>query len=493
MSHSQKTIDWEVVIGLEIHAELNTKTKLFSRAPNHFGDEPNTNITEICTGQPGSLPILNKEAVRKAVQLGCAVRGEIAKWSQFDRKSYFYPDLPRNFQITQYTHPIISGGTVIAELEGREIAFALDRIHLEDDTGTMKHFSRFVGVDYNRSGVPLVEIVSKPCMHSAKEAVAYAMAIKAILQYLDVSDCNMDEGSLRMDANVSIRPRGDTTLRTKTEIKNVNSFSNMEMAIGLEIARQKAAYEAHPHLPYEEVIHQETYRWDPSQKNIILMRKKEYAADYRYFPEPDLVPIILTDAYIEEIRKKLPELPLQRERRYVYDLGLHPDLAFFLVSEKTVADYFERALPECVNPRSLCNWILIEFGGRLKESGKTLVETGIPPSSIAQLVNKIEKGSITGKIGKKIADELLSNPELTVDAIIAKNPNYQPLVDEKVLEKYVDEVIRVQKQSIRDYLGGRDRAFGFLVGQVMKLSHGKASPEHVNRLLKEKIAQWQDF
>ncbi len=401
---------WETVIGLEIHAELNTRSKLFSVAPNRFGDEPNTNITEVCTGQPGALPVLNKEAVKKAVQLGCALNAKVAKFSKFDRKSYFYPDSPRNFQITQYDQPIVIGGVVVAELEGEEKSFQVNRVHLEDDAGMLKHFSNFAGVDYNRAGVPLVEIVSEPCIHSAKEAVAYAMAVKAILQYIDASDCNMEEGSLRIDANISVRPAGEKGLRNKIEIKNMNSFSNMEMAIEAEIKRQIREYTNQPDKPHSEIIQQATYRWDPESKGTVLMRRKETADDYRYFPEPDLVPIMLTEAYIEEIRSALPELPLQRLRRYIKELALAPDAAFLMTSDKAIADYFEEGLKSCRNARSLCNWMVVEFAGRLKESGKTLLTLGIPPEQLAKLVNMIDRGTITGRIAKQVADEMVLHP-----------------------------------------------------------------------------------
>lgn len=484
MSHHP---EWEAVIGLEIHTELNTKSKLFSVAPNRFGDEPNTNITEVCTGQPGALPVLNKEAVRKAVQFGCAINAKIAKFSKFDRKSYFYPDSPRNFQITQYDEPIIIGGTVIAEVDGEEKEFYINRVHLEDDAGMLKHFTNFAGVDYNRAGVPLIEIVSEPCIHTPQEAVAYCMAVKAILQYIDASDCNMEEGSLRVDANVSVRPKGETNLRNKIEIKNMNSFSNMEMALEAEIKRQVKEYLNHPHTPIKEVIQQSTYRWDPEKKETVLMRRKEHADDYRYFPEPDLVPIILTDAYIEEIRSKLPELPLERERRYVQELELSPHNAFVLTSDKPLADYFEQALKVCSNARSLCNWIIVEFTGRLKDTGKSLVDLGIPAVHIGKLVNMIETGKITGKIAKSVADDMVANPGKDSEEIVSENPDYQPVHDIKEIEMLVDKVIAENGQSVADYKAGRDKAFGFLVGQVMKLSRGKASPQIVNDLLKQKI------
>lgn len=478
---------WETIIGLEIHAELNTKSKLFSSAANHFGDEPNTNITEVCTGQPGSLPVLNEEAVRKAVQFGCAINAKIAKFSMFDRKSYFYPDSPRNFQITQYSHPIVIGGQVVAEVEGKEKTFGIDHVHLEDDAGMLKHFPTFAGVDYNRAGVPLIEIVSLPCMHSPKEAVAYSMAVRAILQYLDVCDGNMEEGSLRIDANISVRVKGEKGFRNKIEIKNMNSFSNMEMALEAEIKRQIREYTLHAAKPAAEVITQATYRWDPEKKETVLMRRKERAEDYRYFPEPDLQPVILDDVYIDEIRSCLPELPLQRERRYASELGLAPHQAFQLTSDKRTADYFEQALKECPNARVLCNWILVEFAGRFKDSGKDLAASGIPARHLAELVNMIDKGTITGKIAKAVADDMFVSPAKTPKEIVAANPDYSPLHDLSQIERYVDEVLAANAQSVTDFHAGRDRAFAFLVGQVMKLSKGKASPQIVNDLLKQKM------
>lgn len=487
MSHSGSSIEshWETVIGLEIHAELNTKSKLFSVAPNRFGDEPNTNITEVCTGQPGTLPVLNKEAVRKAVQLGCAINGKISKFSKFDRKSYFYPDSPRNFQITQYDEPIISGGTVIAEVEGEEKAFAINRVHLEDDAGMLKHFSTFTGVDYNRAGVPLVEIVSEPCIHSAIDAVAYAMAVKAILQYIDASDCNMEEGSLRIDANISVRPKGEKGLRNKIEIKNMNSFANMQMAIESEIKRQIHDYTLHSQIAPSEVIKPSTFRWDPEKKQTVLMRTKECADDYRYFPEPDLPPILLSESYIEEIRESLPELPLQRERRYIFNLNLSPDSAFFLASDKPTSDYFEECLKGCPNARSLCNWIIVEFAGRFKETDKSLLSSGIKPEQVAKLVNMIDTGVITGKIAKSVADEMVSHPDKDCEQIVNENPDYRPVHDLEEIQALVTKVVAEHPQSVADYRAGRDKAFGFLVGQVMKLSKGKASPQIVNELLKK--------
>lgn len=482
-----KNTAWETVIGLEIHAELNTKSKLFSVAPNRFGDEPNANITEVCTGQPGALPVLNKDAVRKAVQFGCAINAQVAKFSRFDRKSYFYPDSPRNFQITQFQEPIIMGGVVIAEVDGKEHEFAVNRVHLEDDAGMLKHFTNFAGVDYNRAGVPLIEIVSEPCMSSTRQAVAYAMAVKAILQYIDASDCNMEEGSLRIDANISVRPVGEKKLRNKSEIKNMNSFSNMEMALDSEIKRQIHEYNQNPDVPPHEVIKQSTYRWDPEKKQTVLMRTKEYAEDYRYFPEPDLVPIVLTDAYIDDIRSSLPELPLQRERRYVSELGLSTHTAFLMTSDKPLADYFEEALKVCSNARNVANWILVEFAGRFKDTGKNMLTSGISAQQLGKLVNMIDQGVITGKIAKSVADDMLAHPGKDCEQIVAENPDYRPVHDQTEIARLVDQVVAEHPQSVADFKAGRDRAFGFLVGQIMKLSRGKASPQVVNDLLKERM------
>lgn len=481
--------DWEPIIGLEIHAELNTKSKLFSSDANRFGDEPNTNISEVSTAQPGSLPVLNKEAVKKAVQFGLSIGAHINLISQFDRKSYFYPDNPRNFQITQYETPIIIGGSVVAVVDGAEKEFQITRAHIEDDSGMLKHFTNFAGVDYNRAGVPLIEIVSEPCMRTPKDASAYAMAIKAILEYIDASDCNMEEGSLRFDVNVSVRKKGEKEFRNKIEIKNMNSFSNLELAISHEIFRQIKAYEENPTMDPKEVITQATHRWDPDKGETVLMRKKEYADDYRYFPEPDLLPLVLSQSYVDDIRKTLPELPLQKEKRYVESLGLAVHQAFFLASDKKLADYFEACLKTCSNAKVLTNWLIVEFPGRLKEKNLCLYQTAILPEHVAELVNLIDKGDIHGKIAKCVADEMVASPGTTASSIVAKNPDYQPLNDKSAIEPLVDTVLAENQDSINSVLSGRDRAFAYLVGQVMKATKGTASPQVVNELLKEKIAK----
>jgi aspartyl-tRNA(Asn)/glutamyl-tRNA(Gln) amidotransferase subunit B len=473
--------NWEPIIGLEIHVQLNTRSKMFGGEPYHFGSEPNTDIGVVCTGQPGSLPTLNKEAVRKAVQFGCAVHAKIALISRFDRKSYFYPDNPKNYQITQFDHPIVSGGSVTCDVGGETKHFKINRAHLEEDAGMLKHFTQFSGVDYNRAGVPLLEIVSEPCMHSPQEAKAYAMTIKAIMEYLDASDCNMEEGSLRIDANISVRLKGETKLRNKIEVKNMNSFSYMEAALESEILRQIQFYSAHPH----ETIESGTYRFDSEQNKVILMRLKEQAEDYRYFPEPDLLPLHLTESYIEEIRRSLPELPRDRYKRYLSQLQIPEQPANLLVSDKKLSDYFEEALKTCANGKALAIWLTVEFPGRLKESNTTIF--AIPSSHIAELVNLIEQGTITGKIAKSIADEMVLKPTTSPTHLIAANPDYQPMNDTAELERLVDQVLAENPSIITDYKAGKLKGFGFLVGQVMKLSRGKAAPNVVNDLLLKKL------
>ena len=476
---------WEPVIGLEIHVELNTKSKLFSGAPNRFGDEPNTNITDVCTGQPGTLPVLNKEAVKKAILFGLAVNAKVERYSRFDRKSYFYPDSPRNFQITQFERPIITGGEVTADVYGKPKTFQIHQAHLEDDAGKLLHFSKFAGVDYNRAGVPLIEIVSTPCMSTAQDAVAYATAIKAILQYIDVSDCNMEEGSLRIDANISARPKGSTELRQKTEIKNMNSFNFLGMAIEAEFRRQVRSYVTHPEKPIDQV----TFRWDPDRKETVLMRKKESADDYRYFLEPDLPPLILEDEYIDAIAEKLPELPYEREKRYIETLNIPMDAAGILVNEKLLADFFEEGLKETENGKALANWLTVEFAGRLKEKGKAIWNCGIPAAHTGLLVKMIDLGTITGKIAKLVADEMVASPGKSPEEIVKANPDFQPVSDEGEIEKIVDEVLANNQQSIDDYRAGKEKALAYLIGQVMKATKGKASPPIVNRLLKQKLSK----
>jgi aspartyl-tRNA(Asn)/glutamyl-tRNA(Gln) amidotransferase subunit B len=358
---------------------------------------------------------------------------------------------------------------------------------LEDDAGMLKHFQKFAGVDYNRAGVPLIEIVSQPCMFSSKEAIAYAMALKAVLQYIDVSDCNMEEGSLRMDANISVRPKGSKELRNKIEIKNLNSFAFMGLALDSEFKRQVREYVTKKNQDPKTVIAQATYRWDPDKKETVLMRRKETADDYRYFIEPDLPPLVLEEEYIDSIRKQLPELPYEREKRYMSAFGLPNDAAVILINEKALADYFEEGLKACKNAKSLSNWIIVEFAGRFKDKGKQIWNSAIPASHIGKLVNLIDNGVITGKIAKTVADLMVENPGKDPEKIIQDNPDLQPMGDTQALEGIIDQILKNNPQSIQDYKNGKERAFAFLVGQVMKATQGKAPPPLVNKMLKEKI------
>ncbi|MGR3973280.1 MAG: Asp-tRNA(Asn)/Glu-tRNA(Gln) amidotransferase subunit GatB [Candidatus Rhabdochlamydia sp.] len=482
--HTVDTSLWETIIGLEIHVQLNTRTKMFGSEPYHFGSEPNTDIGIISTGQPGTLPVVNQEAVKKAVQFGLSVGATLAPVSRFDRKSYFYPDTPKNYQITQFDYPIVVGGVVMAEVEGVLKEFKLERAHLEEDAGMLKHFTSFSGIDFNRAGVPLLEIVSTPCMRSPQEAVAYAMAIKAIMEYLDASDCNMEEGSFRMDANISVRLKTEHHFRDKIEIKNMNSFSHMEMALNSEIQRQIHFYQTTP----SATIERGTYRFDPDKKEVILMRMKEQAEDYRYFPEPDIPPITLSSEWIKQIEADLPELPRERHARYLHTLKLPPQAVTLLVNEKKLSDYFEKANQACLNSKMLANWLTIEFPGRLKDLGYCIWESSLNPSSIGELVNLIEQGVINGKIAKSVADEMIRFPHLSPSEIVKGNPDYQPIHNSSGIEPLIDQVMQDNPQAVSDYQAGKGKAFEFLIGQTMKLSRGKASPEVVKQLLLEKLS-----
>jgi aspartyl-tRNA(Asn)/glutamyl-tRNA(Gln) amidotransferase subunit B len=426
--------------------------------------------------------------IEKALAFGLAIGSTIPPLSRFDRKSYFYPDSPRNFQITQFEKPILLGGSVTADIDGRSTTFAVNRAHLEDDAGMLKHFSDFAGIDYNRAGVPLLEIVSEPVIHSAKEASAYAMAVRSIMEYINASDCNMEEGHLRMDVNISVRPKGETGLRPKIEIKNLNSFSFAETAINLEIARQARLYTENPKAAFQSLVFPATYRFDPAKKELLLMRKKETAEDYRYFPEPDLPPIIITAEMLEKIKKTLPELPHSRFLRYTEKLGLTPYSASLLINSKPLCDYFEEALKNTPNARALCNWITVEFAGKLKETGRTLASCGIPPLHLAKLINLIESGALTGKLAKMTADEMLLHPEKDPHKILEDNPALRPISDTAELEKIIDQVLNENPQSVADFKQGTAKAFGFLMGRIMQLTKGQANPEKVSALLRQKLA-----
>jgi aspartyl-tRNA(Asn)/glutamyl-tRNA(Gln) amidotransferase subunit B len=478
---------WQPVIGLEIHVQLNTQTKLFASSANRFGDEPNTNISVVCTAQPGTLPKLNKAAVDKAIRLGLALNSTINRISTFDRKSYFYPDSPRNYQITQFYTPIIQGGFIEGSVKGVSRCFSITSAHLEDDAGMLKHFTNFAGVDYNRAGSALIEIVSEPCMHSAEEAVAYAQALKELMIHLDITDGNMEEGSLRMDVNISVRPMGSTELRNRIEIKNINSFAFMHMAIEAEIKRQISAYTSAPDKSWDEIIPRSTYRFDTEKKEIVLMRVKEAAEDYRYFPEPDLPPLHLSQEHIDRIKQTLPQLPSIRRQRYQKDYGLSDQVIETLLYDPFLCSFFDQVLQLCPHPKSVITWMLVELQGKLKELNLNLKSSKIKPENLAQLVLMIESKTITGKLAKTVVDRMIADPHLSPEAIVANDENLKPMSDQGSIEALVIQVLEAHPQSVIDFKHGKDKALAFLVGQVMKLSKGTASPDIVNQILKQKI------
>lgn len=477
---------WESVIGLEVHVELNTKSKLFSSAPNHFGDKPNTNITEVCCGLPGALPVLNRDAVQKAILFGGAISGEIATFCKFDRKFYFYPDSPKNFQITQHDMPIVTGGIVNAEVGEEVKAFAIDRVLLEEDTGTLKHFSDFTGVDFNRAGIALFEIVSKPCMTTPKEAVAFAKALKTLLQYLEISSCNMEEGAFRFDANVSVRLKGEASLRARVEIKNMNSFSHMEMALNCEIARQIRAYQQEGFNDLG-AIKPSTFRWNAGKKELVFMRSKESVSDYCYHHEPDLLPLRLTKNEITKIQSLLPELPLQRKKRYISSLGLSLQGASVLIADKKLAEYFEQASKYCLNYRLLCNWMIVEILGKLNKERLTIENSGISPKILGEFINLIDDGSLPVKVAKEIFGNIIKCRSMDVESIVKNNVLVNYIEDPKQIEEFIDRVLEEYPKAVDDYLEGNDKSFAFLVGKVMKLSSGRAPPTKVNALLQDKL------
>ena len=476
--------EFEVVIGLEIHCQLNTKTKLFGREPNSFGQEPNTNIGFVDTGQPGTLPVINKEAVKKAVAFGLAVGGEINETSYFDRKSYFYPDCPFNYQITQFYHPIITGGQITCDVGGETKTFTIEHTHMENDAGKLVHFADFSGVDYNRSGAPLIEIVSDPCMATPREAAVYASEIASILRYTRSSDCNMQEGALRMDANISVRLKGEKELRPKAEIKNMNSFTNMELALESEIRRQIAFYRVNPNAR----IKTGTYRFDLEKQKTVLMRSKETADDYRYFPEPDLPPLVLEKSWIKEIKEALPELPAAKKIRFMKKVGLSEYFTDLLIADLALCDFFEAGYEHCSNPLAYCNWVVVEFLARANDSNKHVVDLGVSPKSIALLVNMIETGTITGKMAKEIADLMVKGPLKNPEEIQKGDSRFKPMKDLSALEEIIDQIIKENPDSIADYKKGKDKAFQYLVGQVMKKTKGTASPPLVRDLITKKIS-----
>ena len=473
--------NYEVIIGLEVHAELSTKTKIFCSCPTEFGAAPNTHVCPICMAMPGTLPVLNEKVVEYAVKAGLATNCEISRDSKNDRKNYFYPDLPKAYQISQFDKPLCEHGYVEIDTEEGKKKIRLTRIHIEEDAGKLNHddFGGGSLVDLNRAGVPLIEIVSEPDIRSSEEAENYLRKLKSILEYIEVSDCKMQEGSLRADVNVSVRKKGDTKLGTRTEMKNMNSFKSITRAIEYEVDRQIDVLED------GGIIEQETLRWDDVSGKTFPMRDKEDAQDYRYFPDPDLVAIKLSEEYIENIKKSLPELPESRKQRYLEEYKLSEKDANIITSSKYLSDLFEGAIKICNNPKAVNNWIISDISRILNETEMEPIEIPFDSKQLAKLVMLIDKGTISSSIAKKVLVEMFEHPRDPEDIIDEKG--WVQISDEGAIKDVVLKILEANPQSVADYKGGKDRALGYLVGQAMKETRGKANPQMLNKMFLEEL------
>jgi len=475
-------MEWEIVIGLEIHAQLATKSKIFSGASTAYGAQPNTQACAVDLGLPGVLPVLNREAVRMATKFGLAVGAQISPRSVFARKNYFYPDLPKGYQISQFELPVVGVGHLEIQVEGEAPkVVGITRAHLEEDAGKSLHedFHGSTGVDLNRAGTPLLEIVSEPDMRSAREAVAYMKKIHSLVQYLEICDGNMQEGSFRCDANVSIRPKGQEKLGTRTELKNLNSFRFVERAINFEVERQIDVIEGGG-----EVV-QETRLYDSDKDETRSMRSKEEAFDYRYFPDPDLLPLEIDEAYIEAVRETLPELPDEKKARFVSEFGLADYDAAVLTASRELADYFEVAAAAGSDAKRAANWVMGDLLGALNRAGREIAESPVSAEQLGGMLQRISDNTISGKIAKQVFD-CMWNGEGDADAIIDAK-GLRQVTDTGAIEKIIDEIIANNPGQLEQYRAGKEKLFGFFVGQVMKATQGKANPAQVNELLKQKL------
>ncbi|MFN7251385.1 MAG: Asp-tRNA(Asn)/Glu-tRNA(Gln) amidotransferase subunit GatB [Anaerobacillus sp.] len=474
-------MNFETVVGLEVHVELKTNTKIFCGCSTEFGAPPNSQTCPICLGHPGVLPVLNKQAVEFGMKAAMALNCEIASITKFDRKNYFYPDSPKAYQISQFDKPIGEHGWIDIEVNGEKKRIGITRIHLEEDAGKLTHseYGDYSLVDFNRVGTPLIEIVSEPDIRTPEEAYAYLEKLKAILLYTEVSDCRMEEGSLRCDANVSLRPVGQEEFGTKAEIKNLNSFAHVQKGLAYEEIRQAEV------LNSGGEIQQETRRWDDVNKKTILMRVKEGSDDYRYFPDPDLVDFHIDEAWKERVRATIPELPDARQQRYMSQLGLSSYDAGVLTQSKAMAEFFEVGLTYDASPKLLTNWLMGEVNAYLKAADKEIGDVPLTPEALAQMIALIEKGTISNKIAKDVFKELIEkggNPET-----IVKEKGLVQISDEGEIRKMIMGILDQNQPSIDDFKAGKEKAIGFLVGQVMKASRGKANPQLVNQILLEEI------
>lgn len=468
--------EFEPVIGLEVHAQINTDTKLFCRCSNNsFGKEPNINICPICTGHPGQLPVINEAAVKKGLIAGIALNCKIPNFSKFDRKNYFYPDLPSGFQISQFDKPVAEKGSLKIDVEGKKVNIGITRLHLENDAGKLTHTSSGTLCDYNRAGSPLMEIVSEPDLRSSKEAVAYAKELQKILRYVGSSDADMEKGMMRFDINVSVRPKGDQKLGTRSEVKNLNSFRSLEKSIEYEIKRQIELING------GGKVVQETRGFDESTDTTVSQRGKEEAHDYRYFPEPDLPPFEFTDEEINELRTQIPELPAARKARFVDDLGIKVDDAVILCDDKTLGDYFEKVASGSKNATKAASLITSVIIGLMNRDCKNLDELNISAEALILLMKKIDDGELSSSAVKTVLDEMYESGKDPEEII--KEKNLVQMSDQGELENICKTIVESNEQSVLDYKNGKDRAFGFLVGQVMKETKGKANPGKVNEIL----------
>ena len=473
--------DYEVVMGIEVHAELSTKTKIFCSCPTTFGAKPNTQVCPICMAMPGTLPKLNEKVVEYAVRAGLATNCEISKNSKNDRKNYFYPDLPKAYQISQYDKPLCEHGYIEIETSQGKKKIGITRIHIEEDAGKLNHDDLSGGalVDLNRAGVPLIEIVSEPDFRTIEEVDAYLKKLKSILEYIEVSDCKMQEGSYRADINTSIRKKGEAKFGTRTEMKNMNSFRSIIRALEYEINRQVEV------VDNGGTIVQETLRWDEVSGKTFSMRDKEDAQDYRYFPEPDLVAIKLSEEYINEIRNTLPEMPESRKQRYLDEYKLSEKDAGIITSSKYLSDLFEKAGKISGNYKAVNNWIISDISRILNESEMDAIEIPFDARQLAELVMLIDNGTISSSIGKKVLVELFENPKDPKEII--KEKGWIQISDEGAIKEIVLKIIEANPQSVSDYKAGKDRALGFLVGQAMKETKGKANPQMLNKMFSEEL------
>ncbi len=473
---------WEVVIGLEIHAQLATKSKIFSGASTAYGAEPNTQTSLIDIALPGVLPVLNKEAVHMAVKFGMAIGAEVADRSVFDRKNYFYPDLPKGYQISQFQLPVVGVGSIDIELENGETkTIGVTRAHLEEDAGKSLHddYAGMTGIDLNRAGTPLLEIVSEPDMRSAKEAVAYMKKIHSLVQYIGICDGNMQEGSFRCDANVSVRPKGQEEFGTRAELKNINSFRFVERAINIEVERQIDLIE-----DGGEVV-QETRLYDSVKNETRSMRSKEEANDYRYFPDPDLLPVVITEEYRQQVKAELPELPEQKQQRYIDDLGLSAYDAGVITASISLANYFDVVAAKTGDAKLSANWITGELSARLNREETEIDNISVDAEAFAQLLSRIKDNTISGKIAKDVLDAMWQG-EGGADEVI-ESKGLKQITDTGAIEAFVDDVIANNPAQFEELKGGKDKMMGFFVGQVMKMSKGKANPAQVNELIRSKM------